>query len=228
MPTFISLSHTNKLSIPSEMQSDDNRFSDELVEYFVKKYTQKNQIVFDPFAGFGTTLFTAASMGRKTIGIEYDQDRYSYIKGCIDDNKEKNVEIIAGDALKLEDYSLPEIDFSITSPPYMNKDDLEFPLTAYITNGNYEDYLQGIKEVYLQINRILKKDGYAVIEVSNLKKKQEDGEKITTLAWDIGREISKVMHFIGEIIVSWTGEDTGRGTYGYGYDHSYCLVFQKK
>jgi DNA modification methylase len=228
MPTFITLSHINKQPLPPEMQSDDNRFSEELVKYFLEKYTQKNQTVFDPFSGFGTTLFTATSMGRKAIGIEYNHSRYSYIKEQIERNQLNDLEIIEGDALKIEEYSLPEVDFSITSPPYMNKDDSEFPLTAYTTKGSYEAYLSGLREVYSQLKKILKKDSYAVIEVSNLKKEQNKGEEVTTLAWDIGREISKVMHFVGEIIVSWTGEDTGRGTYGYGYDHSYCLVFQNK
>jgi len=228
MPTIISLSKINKRSLPKDLQSDDNRFSDELVEYFLEKYTRKNDTVLDPFAGFGTTLFSAAAMGRKAIGIEYDHKRYSYIKEHIEGQNLKDLEIIEGDALKIEDYSLPEIDFSITSPPYMNKDDPEFPLTAYTTKGNYRDYIKGIREVYRQINKALKKESYAVVEVANLKKKQNYGDEITTLAWDIGLEISEVMHFVGEIIVSWVGEDTGRGIYGYGYDHSYCLVFQQK
>ncbi|MCG3217412.1 MAG: methyltransferase domain-containing protein [Candidatus Heimdallarchaeota archaeon] len=228
MPTIITLSKNNKQSLPKDLQSDDNRFSDELVEYFLEKYTKKNDTVLDPFAGFGTTLFSAAAMGRKAIGIEYDQKRYSYIKEHIEGQNLKDLEIIEGDALKIEEYSLPEIDFSITSPPYMNKDDPEFPLTAYTTKGNYRDYLKGIREVYRQINKALKKESYTVVEVANLKKKQNYGEEITTLAWDIGLEISEVMHFVGEIIVSWVGEDTGRGIYGYGYDHSYCLVFQQK
>jgi len=55
-----------------------------------------------------------------------------------------------------------------------------------------------------------------VIEVANLK----DARGVTTLAWDIGTAVSTVLHFEGEIIVSWD-------TYGYSYDHSYCLVFSK-
>jgi len=70
---------------------------------------------------------------------------------------------------------------------------------------------------------ILKPGGYIIIEVANLKR-----NGITTLAWDIGREISKVFYFIGEIIIGWKKEEnTGEeGTYGYGYDHSYCLIFR--
>ena len=62
-----------------------------------------------------------------------------------------------------------------------------------------------------------------MIEVSNLK-----GKEVTTLAWDIAGEISKVLHFEGEVIVGWKGENMGEGIYGYGYDHSYCLIYKNK
>ena len=61
----------------------------------------------------------------------------------------------------------------------------------------------------------LKPNGRVVIEVSNLKKHGI----VTTLAWDIGKVVSDIFPFEGEIVVGWD-------RYGYGYDHSYCLVFR--
>jgi len=51
---------------------------------------------------------------------------------------------------------------------------------------------------------------------------------VTPLAWDIAKEVSKIFHFEGEIVVGWKtkGVSKGKGNYGYGYDHSYCLVFR--
>lgn len=37
-------------------------------------------MVLDPFAGSGTTLFTAKAMGRKAIGIEIVQEYYEMMK----------------------------------------------------------------------------------------------------------------------------------------------------
>ena len=62
----------------------------------------------------------------------------------------------------------------------------------------------------------MKPHARVVIEVSNLK----GSEGVTTLAWDVARAVSKVLHFEGEIVVAWDH-------YGYGYDHSYCLLFTK-
>lgn len=56
--------------------------------------------------------------------------------------------------------------------------------------------------------------GTVVLEVANLKV----GGQVTTLAWDIAQELSQVLRFEGGVIVCWD-------KYGYGYDHSYCLVY---
>ena len=41
---------------------------------------------------------------------------------------------------------------------------------------------------------------------------------LAPLAWDAAHEISQVLRFEGEVVVCWDA-------YGYGYEHSYCLVF---
>jgi DNA modification methylase len=45
-------------------------FSSNLVEYYIKKFNLEKSNVLDPFAGTGTTLFTASSLGCNSIGIE--------------------------------------------------------------------------------------------------------------------------------------------------------------
>jgi hypothetical protein len=60
----------------------------------------------------------------------------------------------------------------------------------------------------------MKPNGTVVVEVANLKR----AGRVTTLAWDIAQEISAVLRFEGEVVVCWD-------KHGYGYDHSYCLVY---
>ena len=57
----------------------------------------------------------------------------------------------------------------------------------------------------------------AVVEVSNLKRPG----RVTTLAWDVIRVISQVLHFAGEVVVA------REPTHAFGYDHSYCMIFTR-
>ncbi|MFW9851767.1 MAG: DNA methyltransferase [Candidatus Thorarchaeota archaeon] len=222
MRTSITLPLTHRREIPAKFKKDDNRFSESLVEFFLENYTQKGDLILDVFAGLGTTFFVAEEMGRIPYGIEYVEERYLYIKEHVK-NKDN---IIHGDALKLSNYNLPKCDFSIASPVYMNKDDTENPYTACETEGNYDQYLEDTRKIYSYVKEIMKPDSHIVIEVSNLKR---DGE-VTTLAWDIAKTVSEVLHFEGEIIVNWVSNSSEKedGIYCYGYDHSYCLVFRNK
>ncbi|MHA1218918.1 MAG: DNA methyltransferase [Candidatus Heimdallarchaeaceae archaeon] len=222
MKTIITLSKVQRREIPERFRKNDNRFSETLVEYFLEEHTTRGDIVLDIFAGLGTTLFVAEDMERIPYGIEYDEQRCNYIR----ENLEYKENIIHGDALKLFEYNIPKCDFCLTSPPYMPKDDIENPFTACSTQGSYEQYLLDYGKIYKQVKQIMKPDTTIVVEVSNLKNHGE----VTTLAWDVAKEISKVLHFEGEIVIKWENVNTeaNDGIYGYGYDHSYCLVFRNK
>ena len=126
--------------------------------------------------------------------------------------------MIHGDSRKLDEYELPEIDLCLTSPPYTNQSDTENPFVDYRQKGfNYPSYLQEMNNIFSKVAHKMNPSGQLVIEASNLKKAGE----VTTLAWDIAREVSRLFHFEGETIICWD-------EYGYGYNHSYCLVFSKR
>jgi site-specific DNA-methyltransferase (adenine-specific)/site-specific DNA-methyltransferase (cytosine-N4-specific) len=52
--------------------------------FFIKLFTQQNDIVLDPFAGSGTTLKVANRLNRNSIGIEINEDYYKSIKDYFD------------------------------------------------------------------------------------------------------------------------------------------------
>ena len=152
-------------------------------------------------------------MKRIPLGLEYDEERVQYIRSKL---KEPN-RILHGDARQLDSYNFPPVNFSIASPPYMSKGDSENPFTAYTTRGKgYAGYLEDIRDIYKQLSEKMIPNARAVVEVANIKK----GNSITTLAWDIAKEIAKTLQFEGEVVVDWDH-------YGYGYTHSYCLVFRQ-
>jgi DNA modification methylase len=184
-----------------------------LVEAFIKRYTIEGELVLDPFAGFGTTLFVAERMGRRSVGVEFHEDRARYIAGRIGASSR----IVHGDSRRIDELGLPVADFCITSPPYMCRNDTEDPLQGYTVPGSgYDAYLEGLTDVFRRLRAVLKPQAVVVVNVSNIKR--WDG--LTTLAWDAGGAISKAMSFEGEVVVCWDDDD-----HTFGYDHEYCLVF---
>ena len=211
MKTYALFKNTHRLELPAEFQHDDVRYSESLVRYLLEEFTQKGDVVFDPFAGYGTTLLVAEEMGRIPFGIEFDPQRAEYARSQLVHPEN----LIHGDSRQLLSYDLPPFDFSLTSPPYMGQRDRENPLTAYTTPSHgYPAYLQDIQNIYAQMKDLMKPGARVVIEAANLK--LWDG--LTTLAWDVAQAVSQVLWLEGEIVIGWD-------RYGYGYDHSYCLVF---
>jgi tRNA G10 N-methylase Trm11 len=187
------------------------RYPESLVKHFLNEYTRPGDTVLDPFDGYGTTLIVAERMGRIPFGVELDEVKVAYVRLKLGWPES----LIQGDARSLASLDLPAMDFSMTSPPYINRGDCEDPFTAYREKGKgYATYLQDMRSIYGQIRGLMKLARTVVLEVANLKL---DGQ-VTTLAWDVAQEVSQVLHFDGEVVVCWD-------RYGYGYDHSYCLVY---
>ncbi|MBN1668697.1 MAG: hypothetical protein JW862_16505, partial [Anaerolineales bacterium] len=192
-------------------QHDDVRYPESLVTHFLERYTRPGDTVLDPFAGYGTTLRVAERLKRSAYGLELNPAKVAYTRSKL----QQPQHLLHGDARALSTFDLPPIDFSITSPPYMHKDDYEDPFTDYqAKSSGYPAYLRDLRSVYAQLRDLMKPGGTVVLEVSNLKQ----AGRVTALAWDIAAQVSQVLHFEGEVIICWD-------QYGYGYDHSYCLVY---
>lgn len=81
---------TNVLHLATECNNKNHSaaFPDQLPEWFVKLFTEKGDIVLDPFAGSGTTLSVAQRLQRNAIGIEILPDYYEMMKKEILPNKQ--------------------------------------------------------------------------------------------------------------------------------------------
>lgn len=213
MSTYLHLTNSNLRTLPPEFQADDVRFPERLVEHFLNEFTCEGGIVLDPFAGYGTTLLVTESMGRVGYGVEFNERKAHYVQGLLQHPER----LVHGDARRLAEYGLPSIDLCLTSPPYTTRTDEDNPFTDYSEKGNgYAAYLNEIGNIFAGVARLMKPSARTVIEIANMK----DESGVTPLAWDVAAQVSKILHFDGETVICWD-------KYGYGYDHSYCLVFSK-
>ena len=67
---------TNVLHLATECANRNHSavFPKELPVWFIKLFTQPNDLVLDPFVGSGTTAVAAVQLGRKFIGIDVEHD----------------------------------------------------------------------------------------------------------------------------------------------------------
>jgi DNA modification methylase len=225
MQTSLHFVHEYEFDLPDRFDGDP-RTPATYVEHFLTEFTDSGDTVLDPFAGFGTTLRVAERMGREAYGIEYDADIASFAREQVDHPER----VIHGDALDVENYNhVPLVDCCFTSPPYMVEVMEADPLTNYTDTGRgYERYLADLGRVFDHVDGLLRAGGHVLVDVSNMK---FEGT-VTTLAWDVANEVAERFRFEGEVVVTWEADDSsrdhGEGTYGYGYDHSYCLVFEQR
>ncbi len=192
------------------MQDQDIRLSEQFLDYFIRQFTNPGEVVFDPFAGFGTTLVSAEKLGRVGFGIEVNEEWHAHATGLL--NHPEN--LLLGDTRKLELTAVPEFALSISSPIYMHKHERLNPLSGFSDPCSYGSYLSELSAIYSKVASRMSEGGHLLIEAANLK----GPSCVTTFAWDLCNEVSSVLNFQGEIVINWE-------QYGYGYDHSYCLVF---
>jgi DNA modification methylase len=195
-----------------QLRAGDDTFTPELVEAFLLEYTQPGDLVFDPFAGSGTTLVVAERMGRRALGLEILPELAEHARSQVSDP----TVVRCADARDLDQLGLPIIDFSITSPPYMTRQDHpQNPLSGYQTlDGDYQRYLDDLADIYQQVARHLAPDATVVINAANLHLHN------TRLAWDIGQAVSTVLTYQYEVVVDWGEAHTW-------LTNDYCLVFTR-
>jgi site-specific DNA-methyltransferase (adenine-specific) len=69
---------TNVLHLATECNNKNHSaaFPKELPNWFIKLFTEENDVVLDPFSGSGTTCIVANELHRKFIGIELKDEYY--------------------------------------------------------------------------------------------------------------------------------------------------------
>ncbi|MFA7497993.1 MAG: DNA methyltransferase [Leucobacter sp.] len=165
------------------------------VDHVIERCSGPGDTVFDPFAGFGTTLQRAVALGRQAIGIELLPERVAYIQDLV-----PAARVVEGDARELSrllhrELSAPpeeHIDLILTSPPYMTASDHEAdPLTAYERDGgDYSRYLAELGLVAAQCARTVAPGGYVVWNVADIHHEGRTTPLIADCARVLGRHLT--------------------------------------
>ncbi len=158
-------------------------FIPQIPHQFILRYTKKNEIVFDPFLGSGTTAYEAESLKRNFIGIDIQKSLINKIKKNLD-QKSNFSELLADDSTSentfkqakeiLKNHKKKNIQLAILHPPYANiikfssyKEDLS-------NTKSLKEFLSKFSQVLKNTISILEKGRYLVIVI---------GDKYTNGQW---------------------------------------------
>ena len=153
---LLTFSTLNKISI----------FNPYVAYLLIYKYTNKNDLIINPFAGSFSIGGIAGLLDRKYIGTELDPLQYKF---NITHNNFKNVLYYNDDGNNLYKYVKVKVDCVMTCPPYYNLEkytDLENDLS---NAGSYEEFIKKYKQILLNTNKLLKIGGKFIIIIGDVR-----------------------------------------------------------
>lgn len=156
-------------------------FIPQIPNQLIRRYTKKDEIVFEPFMGSGTTLFECEKLERKYIGfdinpkiVEYVRQKMSddlllnkfFVQECNSLDSEKVCEFVEKSAFK-------NVQFILMHPPYLdivkftdNPDDL-----SHI--GNLKEFIGKLRVICENSLKYLEKNRYFSLVVGDVYKNGE-------------------------------------------------------
>lgn len=219
-------------------------FIPQIPRQLILRYTKKNDIVFDPFLGSGTTAYEAESLGRDFIGIDIQKKLVEYVEKNIEP-KDNFSNLIVGDSTKIEifekvkeilkNHKKKNVQLAILHPPYadiIKFSDLKNDLS---NTKSLKEFLVKFAEVLKNTIEILENGRYLAIVI---------GDKYTTGQWiPLGfycmNEAQKLGLTLKSVIIkNMTGNRAKQNKEGiwryralssdyYIFKHEYILIFKK-
>jgi SAM-dependent methyltransferase len=193
---------------------------------FIEQFSKDGDLVFDPFAGLGTSLLAAGRLGRRSVGIELDTERFMLLRKRIERHKNTLVhlpELLCADALTA-DYP-EEVALVATNFPYFSAR----PKTRDVNFYNildYDVYLTRLEEVAKKCARSLKKGGHMIVFAENIR--GWNGNMIPQ-AYDICARLSRHFNLKEERILLYEKPDVCEGDATLtNRMHEYVFVLSRK
>lgn len=151
-------------------------FVPQIPHQMILRYTKKNDIVFDPFMGSGTTAYEAENLNRNFIGIDIQKKLVEYVQMNIEP-KNNFSELITGDSTKLNTFLIvneilkkhnkKKVQLAILHPPYA--DIIKFSdLKEDLSNAkSLREFLEKFSKVVKNTIDILESGRYLVIVIGD-------------------------------------------------------------
>ncbi len=220
-------------------------FIPQIPHQLISRYTKKDEVVFDPFVGSGTTAYEAENLRRNFIGIDIQKKLIDYVGKNIE-SKGNFSTLITGDSMQEKTFDKVKdilkingkksVQFAILHPPYA--DIIKFSkFKNDLSNAkSLKEFLEKFSLVLKNTIKILEKNRYLIVVM---------GDKYTAGQWvPLGfycmNEAQKLGLTLKSIIIkNIAGNRAKQNKEGiwryralssdyYIFKHEYILVFKKK
>ncbi|MCR6476590.1 DNA methyltransferase [Variovorax sp. ZS18.2.2] len=194
---------------------------------FVRQFSQPGDTVFDPFAGFGTTLLAARLEGRLASGCEVDAGRIDLIRERLARHElAQGTTLLHGSGDALEDAVLPPFDLCLTNVPYFGCGWTGAPSASQLYDSqSYAQHLDGLRNVFHRVRARLREGGACIAMVENIRL----GDRVLPLAFDLARILGSLFTMEEERVLIYPHEsietDADART---DRRHEYALVFRRQ
>jgi DNA modification methylase len=212
-----------------------------LCEKLIRTFARPNCKVIDPFNGIGSTTAAASKLNCEAVGIDLSEKFCEIARKRV--SHKSNIQIITGDSFEVLK-TLPEnfFDICITSPPYWDilnmkrsadmKDNVNYSDKANDVGNisNYDEFIGTLSKLFDEVRRTLKKGGYCIVNVMDIRKKSS----FYPLHSDLATALRNI-GFIFDDLIIWDRQSDYNNMRPLGYPykfrinkvHEYLLIFIK-
>lgn len=188
-------------------------FPEEIPRRLIKLFSFVGDTVLDPFAGIGTTLFVANSLGRHSIGIDiypkYIQTTRRRLSQQFLFDNEASCKIYLGDARDLSMLDDNSINLIVTSPPYWNKVKYGQQEKDLANIDDYFAFIAEMKKVFEECYRVLKPKMRMCIVTANVHEATKQGLRRFPLESDYILACREVGFFLVSEVIWYKGPTGG-------------------
>lgn len=213
-----------------------------LCEKLIRTFSKRGSRVLDPFNGIGSTMIASHNLGCEGVGIDLSSEFCEIAKRRVGNNGK--ITIINGDSFEeLKKLKEDSFDICITSPPYwdilnMKRSADGKDVANYSNKGNdvgnlenYDEFIDTLKRLFVDVNRVLKKGGYCIVNVMDIRKKS----MFYPLHSDLATAMQEIDYIYDDLII-WDrqADYNNMRPLGYPYKfrinkvHEYLMIFIKK
>ena len=219
-------------------------FPVEIPKRLIKLFSFWGELVYDPFAGIGTTASAALDLSRRSLSVELSADYSSRIQEIVCDAPSEEHIVACGDSRSIGWVSDSSVDLIVTSPPYWNKIEYDGPKGGLGDVEGYRDFFRQIRPSFEECFRVLRPGRKLCVVTANVNQYTEHG----LLTFPLSSDFTVLLREIGFVMVNeliWSKDRTGGrwgswgaqrpifGSYPYPPNflfknvHEYILIFAK-